>query len=209
MKKKWKKGAVFMALLILVSTACRSGIVFAAIKDETVFKDVQWNLIGETPVLQDQGWVQSMCTTDDYIICLENASNKKSDPDTLIAFYKNDYDENGNPVEQYSVAKYVTEMDYEHGNGMTYNPNTNELMIVGSTPLNPENQGYVYIVDAETLKFKKKVHVTNHNLLGIAYDREQNQYIIQIFDSGYKNVKFIFTDTDFNIVENGFAEKVY
>ncbi|HIT05676.1 MAG TPA: hypothetical protein IAB53_03400 [Candidatus Scybalocola faecipullorum] len=208
MKKKWKKGAAFMALLILVSTVCRSGIVFAAIKDETVFKDVQWNLIGETPVLQDQGWVQSMCTTDDYIICLENASNKKSDPDTLIAFYKNDYDENGNPVEQYSVAKYVTEMDYEHGNGMTYNPNTNELMIVGSTPLNPENQGYVYIVDAETLKFKKKVHVTNHNLLGIAYDRERNQYIIQIFDSGYKNVKFIFTDTDFNIVDNGFAAKV-
>ena len=76
MKKKWKKGAAFMALLILVSTACRSGIVFAAIKDETVFKDVQWNLIGETPVLQDQGWVQSMCTTDDYIICLENASNR-------------------------------------------------------------------------------------------------------------------------------------
>lgn len=80
-----------------------------------------------------------------------------------LPLLKNDYDEHGNPVERYSVAKQVTEMDYEHGNGMTYNPNTNEILIVGSTPLSPENQGYVYIVDADTLKFKKKVHEADHN----------------------------------------------
>lgn len=180
---------------------------YSAIKDETVFNDVQWEAIGETPVLQDKGWVQSMCTTNNYIICLENASNKTSDNDTLIAFYKNDYDENGNPVEQYSVAKQVTEMDYEHGNGMTYNPVTNELLIVGSTPLNPENRGYVYIVDADTLKFKRKVHVADHNLLGIAYIKDTNEYMIQMFDAGYTNVQFVRTDADFKLTGSSFPAK--
>lgn len=207
MINRWKKRIIFFIVIVLILPMSLSGAVTAAIKDETVFNDVQWEFIGETPVLQDKGWVQSMCTTNNYIICLENASNSNSNPDTLIAFYKNDYDEHGNPVERYSVAKQVTEMDYEHGNGMTYNPNTNELLIVGSTPLNPENQGYVYIVDADTLKFKKKVHVADHNLLGIAYRKDKNEYIIQIFDPGYTNVKFITTDADFKIVDNGFKAK--
>lgn len=207
MFNRLKKGIIiFMAAAIAVPV-CFPMSAYSAIKDETVFKDVQWEAIGETPVLQDKGWVQSMCTTNNYIICLENASNKTSDPDTLIAFYKNDYDEHGNPVERYSVAKQVTEMDYEHGNGMTYNPNTNEILIVGSTPLSPENQGYVYIVDADTLKFKKKVHVADHNLLGIAYIKDTNEYMIQMFDPGYTNVQFVRTDAALNVTGSSFPAK--
>ncbi len=207
MFKKLKKGIIILMSAGIVMPLCFPISALSAIKDETVFKDVQWEAIGETPVLQDKGWVQSMCTTNNYIICLENASNKTSEADTLIAFYKNDHDEHGNPVEKYSVAKQVTEMDYEHGNGMTYNPNTNEIMIVGSTPLTPDNQGYVYIVDADTLKFKRKVHVADHNLLGIAYIKDTNQYMIQMFDAGYTNVQFVRTDADFKIVGDAFWAK--
>ena len=56
-------------------------------------------------------------------------------------FYKGSTDENGNEVRPYSYAKSVTEMDYEHGNGMAYNPYTRELVIAGGRNLSPENKG--------------------------------------------------------------------
>lgn len=207
MFKKFKKGITILTAAVLLVPVCFPVPVYSAIKDETVFNDVQWELIGETPVIQDKGWVQSMCTTNNYIICLENAGNKTTDDDTLIAFYKNDYDEHGNPVERYSVAKQVTEMDYEHGNGMTYNPKTNELLIVGSTPLKPENKGYVYIVDADTLKFKRSVYVADHSLLGIAYIKETDEYMIQMFDAGYTNVQFVRTDAALKPTGESFPAK--
>lgn len=69
MFNRLKKGIIiFMAAAIAVPV-CFPMSAYSAIKDETVFKDVQWEAIGETPVLQDKGWVQSMCTTNNYIIC--------------------------------------------------------------------------------------------------------------------------------------------
>lgn len=94
-----------------------------------------------------------------YIVCLVNASKKTTEPDTLIAFYRNTTDADGNPVEQYSYAFSVTETDYEHGNGMTYNPNTQEIAIAGLFTNDPSNAGAVFIVDANTLHFKRKVQV--------------------------------------------------
>lgn len=184
--------AVMAAFLPIVSIKS-----YAGIKDATVFQNVSWSYKGETGVFSDTGWLQSMCTTENYIICLENSSTTESTPDTLMAFYKNDKDENGNPVEKYSLAKTVCEKDYEHGNGMTYNPNTNEILIVGSTPLNEENRGLVYIVDADTLKFKRSVKLTStYKLLGIAYDEENNNYIVQYFNDGYTTSFFVRVDAD-------------
>lgn len=182
----------------------------AAIKDATVFQDVDWQYMGESPVISDTGWLQSMCSTKDYIICLENSSTKDSSPDTFLAFYKNDVDENGNPVEKYSLAKQVTETDYEHANGMTYNPKTNEILVVGATPLKEENRGLVYIVDADTLKLKRTVRLSHtYNLLGIAYSEDTDQYVVQFFNVGYTTSFFMVLDRDFRQVGDIFYAKMW
>lgn len=183
---------------------------FAAIKDATVFEDVDWSHIGDSPVISDTGWLQSMCSTEHYIICLENSSTKESTPDTFLAFYRNKVDENGNPVTQYSLAKQVTEMDYEHANGMTYNPDTNEILVVGATPLEEENRGLVYIVDADTLKFKRSVRLSStYNLLGIAYSEETKHYIVQFFNVGYTESFFMELDTNFQRVGDLLPAKMW
>lgn len=200
--------ALLAAAVLLPSAGAPS---FAAIKDATVFQDVNWEYLGETATIKETGWLQSMCCTEDYIICLENTSNSNSNPDTLLAFYKNDHDKDGNPVKKYSLAKKITETDYEHGNGMTYNPNTKEIMIVGSKPLKSENKGLVYVVDAESLKLKRTVKISStYNLLGIAYCPETDRYIIQLFDDDYTNSFFIVTDSAFKLIDDaGFNTKMW
>ncbi len=175
--------------------------VQAAIKDATVFENVSWEYMGETSVISDTGWLQSMCCTEDYIICLENTSTSDSTADTFLAFYKNEVDADGNPVTQYSLAKTVTETDYEHANGMTYNPDTREILVVGATPLNRENRGIVYIVDADTLKLKRTVRLSNgYKLLGVAYSEDTGHYVVQFFNDGYTESFFMELDEDFQQV---------
>lgn len=197
MRKLLKKGIILVLILVISGLPSLSIEIYAAIKDATVFQDVAWDYMGESPVISESGWLQSMCSTPDYIICLENSSSKTSDPDTLLAFYRNDVDENGNPVQKYSLAKKITETDYEHGNGMTYNPHTHEILIVGSTPLKEENRGLAYIVDADTLKLKRTVRLSStYNLLGIAYVEDTNQYVVQFFNVGYTTSFFLRIDAD-------------
>ena len=169
---------VITGILLFVIVLSSPVEAVAAIKEATVFRDAEWNYVAETTLKGGDGWLQSMCATEDYIVCLENASSETDDPDTLVAFYRNPYDENGNPVEQYSVAKYVTETDYEHGNGMTYNPVTDEIAIVGATPLHEENRGVVYLVDPHTLQLKRKVKVSNMRISAIGYSADLNQYVL-------------------------------
>ena len=144
--------------------------VSAAVKTSDL-ETVPWSMVTESSIINEKGWLQSMCATDQYIVCLVNASKKGTDPDTLIAFYRNTTDIDGNPVEQYSYAFSVTETDYEHGNGMTYNPNTQEIAIAGLFTNDPSDAGAIFIVDANTLHFKRKVQVGNGsiNFFGIDY----------------------------------------
>lgn len=76
---------------------------------------------------------------------LHRLSGKRADgsgqPDIVKAYYRNDKDKNGNPVEQYSLAMQVQETDYEHANGMAYNPNTNEIAVSLYTSYQKENRG--------------------------------------------------------------------
>lgn len=127
----------FTVLLIFPET------VSAALKTSEL-ETVPWNMVTESSIINEKGWLQSMCATDQYIVCLVNASKKTTEPDTLIAFYRNNTDADGNPVEQYSYAFSVTETDYEHGNGMTYNPNTQEIAIAGLFTNDPSNTGAVF-----------------------------------------------------------------
>lgn len=187
--------AVFLLAALLPAAEVKG-----AIKESDVFLDANWTYAGETSVFQATGWLQAVCATDDYIICLENYDNSKTDPDTLIAFYKNPYDENGNPVEQYSYAKHITEMDYEHGNGMTYDPVRNEIVIAGGRAINKSNTGCIFIVDGDTLEFKRKVKVTDEGRVNaIAYWEDKDQYIMLIGNSD-NEFKFILTDTEFNVL---------
>ena len=193
--KKASLAAVFLLILVLLAKPVDTS---AKIKEVSALENPQWTIVGQVGVTQEESWLQSMCVTENYIVCFENTSNNDDDPDTLLAFYKNDYDENGNPVERYSLAKTVTERDYEHGNGMTYNPNTNEIVIAPSKPRNKENMGVVYKVDGTTLEYKETVTVADSNMRieAVDYDTETGQYILLEKDKSL-NYKFVFTDENF------------
>lgn len=174
--------------------------VLGAVKTSDL-ETTQWNMIMESSIIDTNGQLQSMCATDQYIVCFVNGDKKTTKPDTLIAFYRNSTDANGNPVEPYSYAFHVTEMDYEHGNGMTYNPTTQEIAIAGLFTNDPSNAGAVFIVDANTLRFKRKVQVGNGsmNYFGIDYDQENDRYILMA--NRIADYSFIFTDNNFQITD--------
>lgn len=167
----------------------------------SALKTTPWHAVAEHSIIDEKGWLQSMCATDQYIVCLINGAKKTTDPDTLIAFYRNSTDAEGNPVKPYSYAFHVTETDFEHGNGMTYNPNTQEIAIAGLFTNDPSNGGAIFIVDANTLKFKRKVTVGNGrlNYFGIDYIPEKDQYVLMA--NRISDYSFIFTDADFQIVD--------
>lgn len=191
--------AAVLFLLAAGGTLLAGGVdAGAKIKEVSALENPQWTMVGQASVTQEDGWLQSMCVTDHYIICFENTSTRKGEPDTLLAFYKNDYDENGNPVQRYSLAKTVAEMDYEHGNGMTYNRNTDEIVIAPSKPRYKRNKGVVFIVDGTTLAYKDTVMVTDGfwRVAAVEYDAENRQYILLEGDDE-NNYRFVFTDENF------------
>lgn len=187
---------VFLSVLAVFPAEPVSG----ALKTSDL-ETAQWNMVAESSIIDATGQLQSMCATDQYIVCLINGDKNTTKPDTLIAFYRNNTDANGNPVTPYSYAFHVTETDYEHGNGMTYNPDTQEIAIAGLFTNDPDNAGAVFLVDANTLRFKRKVQVGNGsmNYFGIDYDRDNGRYILMA--NRIADYSFIFTDNDFQITD--------
>lgn len=190
----------FLLLCMWICLLVPSRQAKADIQTPDSLQDLQWEYQHEVSYI-GRGWIQSTCVTDQYIVCFQNKNNKNSKPDTLIAFYKNDRDAQGNPVPKYSYAMHVTEMDYEHGNGMTYNPNTNEIYIAAGPLVNKENSGNIYVVDGDTLMYKRTIKMgdgsINYNF--IAYSEERNQYILQTDGTGGEI--FHIADENFNIVD--------
>lgn len=170
----------------------------AEIQGDGAFDDLNWELQYED---QAAGDVQSICATEDYIITIDNVSDSPADSDIVSAYYKNDMDEHGNPVERYSLAKRVADTCWEHGNGMTYNPNTHEIYVALYTNTIPENRGCVYVMDPDTLAYKRTIKVSDeYNLLGIGYMEDTNQYMIQTnAEDGYS---FKILDENFRLVED-------
>lgn len=72
---------------------------------DDAFTGLSWEQVHEDEIQAPLGVVQSICATEDYIICIENTADNAVDTDTVSAYYRNDVDENGNPVERYSLAK--------------------------------------------------------------------------------------------------------
>ncbi len=183
---------------ILIPLLFLSVPVPAALKT-TDLESAAWTTVSESSIIDEAGWLQAMCATDQYIVCLINNSKTETTPDTLIAFYRNDTDAEGNPVQKYGYAFHVTERDYEHGNGMTYNPNTQEIAIAGLYTNDPSNVGAVFIIDANTLRFKRQVQVGNGsiNFFGIDYRQETDQYILMA--NRISDYSFYITDNTFDI----------
>ena len=135
---------------------------YATVTNADAFNDIAWTEVFSDPLQNTKGVVQSMCATDDYIITIENASGSSTEPDTVSAYYKNTTDANGNPVTQYSLAKRVTDTDWEHGNGMAYDP-----------------VGDIFVMDPNTLEKVNTIHISDSwNVLGIAYVEKSDQFVI-------------------------------
>lgn len=175
--------------------------VYAEIASDDAFEGVVWEKIIEDSIETPIGVVQSVCATEDYLITMENVADGMPDADIIKAYYRNDKDADGNPVEQYSLAKRVATQNYEHANGMAYNPNTKEIAVSLYTSDNPEDRGCIYLMDSETLEYKGKVQIApDYNILGIGYDTEKDQYVIQTNAEGGYSFKIL--DNQFQIVED-------
>lgn len=178
-------------ILGLLCLACLFGLwkleCHAEIAGDDAFSNLTWELVYEENIQGEYGVVQSICATEDYIICIENTTDGEDVPDVVSAYYKNDVDKDGNPVEKYSLAKRVSDTNWEHGNGMAYNPNTHEIYVALYTNMHPENRGCLYVMDPDTLAYKRTIKVSDdYNVLGIDYDENENRYIIQTnVDGGY------------------------
>ncbi len=181
----------------------------ADLKDTDNFYDTEWTEIISYEMGDDM-WLQSICSTDIYIVCLLN-NDEEDGADRLLAFYKGSADADGNNVKPYSLALDVQEMDYEHGNGMTYNSMTNEIVIAAGNVKNSENKGCVFVIDGSTLKFKKKVQLSKKwNVQAIDYSSTTDSYIVQKNQTG--DFEFVEYSTKFkkisdmeNMVEMGFS----
>ena len=193
---KQNKGKLYRVIRICMIYCMTVGMIWgvyrpleckADIYDASDLIYADWEAIGELEISSARGWPQSICVTDKYIVCLINGAAAENIPDTLIAFNKDDY----------SYAFEVTERDYEHGNGMTYNNLTNEIYIMPGPCLNKKNAGKFYVVDADTLKWKRTFKSpSKQNFGGIEYLEDTDQYVV----SGGDGSKFRLRDSQFNII---------
>lgn len=198
MKKYRSLAGVILGFLLL---AWMSKTCYAEIADVTAFETLEWKKVHEEALLAPQGVVQSICATKDYIICIENTNDAQDTPDTVSAYYKNDTDADGNPVEKYSLALRNTDNNWEHGNGMAYNQAKEEIYVAPYTSQNSENRGCLFVMDANTLAYKGKIKISNdYNILGIGYREETDQYVIQTNVEGGYSFKIL--DNQFQIAED-------
>jgi len=160
---------------------------YATVTNADAFNDIAWTEVFSDPLQSTKGVVQSMCSTENYIITIENASGSSTEPDTVSAYYKNTTDANGNPVTQYSLAKRVTDTDWEHGNGMAYDPRTKLIYVAPYSNLTASNRGVLFVMDPNTLEKVNTIHISDSwNVLGIAYIEKTDQFVILTnVDGGY------------------------
>lgn len=197
-----KSGRFFLALFLGIflflthPMLCQAGFASAA-----PFADASWEMVAEYPLLGSTGVVQSVCATEDYIICIENYNDLTTDPDVVSAYYKNDTDKDGNPVTQYSLALQVQDADYAHANGMAYNPVTHEILVSGYSSPDASNFGCIFRLDPDTLEQKERVQISDsYNILGIDYLPSTGGYLIQTDTNGGYSFKIL--DASFQVVDD-------
>lgn len=165
------------------------------------FSHITWTQVYEENIQEQGGVVQSVCATEDYIITIENTADDAQSFDTVSAYYRNGVDEQGNQVKPYSLAKRVKDTNWEHGNGMAYNPLTHEIYVALYTNYIAENRGCIYVMDPDTLGYKRTIKISDdYNILGIGYKEDTNQYVIQTNADG--QYSFLILDENFQIIED-------
>lgn len=195
-KRRVKRITGSFLALIFSALLCVGLLPEKAYAEGGILDDSNWQLIFDIDTV---GLVQSICITDYYIISIENVADSRDVHDIVTAYYRYDFDENGNPVERYSVAKRNDLEEWEHGNGMCYNPVTNEIYVALYTNTFPENKGCLYVMDPDTLQKKGTIKVAdNYNILGIVYNNLADQYVIQTNQDAAYSVKIL--DSSFNLV---------
>ncbi len=173
---------------------------YTAKAEEGVLQDSVWEYMFESEAVTD-GIVQSICITDQYIITIENAGDNPELADVVTAYYKNDYDRDGNPVERFSIANRVQLEEWEHGNGMCWNPVVNEIYVTLYTNTIEDNRGCLYVMDPDTLTRKGRIKVTDDfNLLAITYDNANDRYFIQTNEDA--DYRILILNSEFQIVED-------
>ena len=199
LKGFYRATALLLAVVLFVCISAAD--VSAEITGDEAFNNMQWDIVFEDNIQSAHGVIQSICCTDYYIITIENTTEDPNQPDTVSAYYKLDHDEYGNDVEQYSLAKRVNDFDWEHGNGMTYNPRTNEIYVAPYTALRPENAGCIFVMDPNTLSYKNTIKIADgYNILGIEYLEDSDEYMIITNDSGGYSIKRL--DANFQIIDD-------
>ena len=199
-----RKGILVRIFALLLTFAlCMGGLradAFTQIASEDALYDSIWNYLFEDSMVNN-GVVQSICATPEYLITIENTSNDPTQPDTVSAYYKNPFDQDGNPVPQYTLAMRNTDFDWEHGNGMTYNSNTHEIYVALYSNDAGDNEGCIYVMDPDTLSFKRKIQIAEgYNILGIDYDSEHDvYYTLTNNQADYSLQK---RDAAFNLIED-------
>lgn len=197
-----KSGRFFLALFLGIFLFLTHPILCqAGFASNTPFAGVSWEMVAEYPLLGSTGVVQSVCATEDYIICIENYNDLTTDPDVVSAYYKNDTDKDGNPVTQYSLALQVQDADYAHANGMAYNPVTHEILVSGYSSPDASNFGCIFRLDPDTLEQKERVQISDsYNILGIDYLPSTGGYLIQTDTNGGYSFKIL--DASFQVVDD-------
>ena len=77
-----KSGRFFLALFLGIFLFLAHPILCqAGFASSTPFTGASWELVGEYPILGSNGAVQSVCATEDYIICIENFNDLTTEPD--------------------------------------------------------------------------------------------------------------------------------
>lgn len=197
LKRVITRGGLYLGLILCLTLGMSMESFAASIAGEGAFYgNLTWEKILEETVQTKSGVVQSICATEDYIICLENSGDTSKENDIAYAYYKNDVDPDGNPVEQYSLAFINDSFDWEHCNGMCYNPDKREIYVALYTNNTKENKGCVYVMDPDTLDYKGKLKlIDDSNILGIGYDKKHGRYVIQTNADESYSIKIL--DGDF------------
>ena len=197
---KKQRGVFRLIGLIIVCTILTPLPSHADLASDDAFEGAVWELILEDYIELPNGIVQSITLTSHYLLTMENMRSNPPMNNVIKAYHLHDVDRFGNLVERFSLAMQVDNMNWEHGNGMAYNPNTGEVAVSLYTHSRPETRGSLFIMDPLTLSYIRTVHVSDDfNILGIGYDKVNDRYIIQTNHEA--NYAIMILNSDFEIIE--------
>ena len=191
---------IFVIIAVLVGV---SGVACHA--EGTLLSDPTYELLFQEETHANGAIVQSVCVSEYYIYTIENTADDINQNDIVSAYYREDTDENGNPVQRYSLAKRDQSRQWEHGNGMTYNPKTNEIYVAAYTSVDHENRGCLLVMNPDTLEYVRSIKISDsYNILSVAYDEKGDQYYIKTNAEG--SFSNLILNSDFQVISELGAE---